>query len=73
MNTQYVVWSFEHRQWWRANHSGYTPYLADAGRYSAEEAGAIVTQSVMGEEVALLLQTAEMNGAPTVRGLWATA
>lgn len=70
MKAQYVIWSFEHRQWWGPHHCGYTPHLFAAGRYDAVEAGEIVTQSVMGEEVALLEQTAAMNGAPTVRSLW---
>lgn len=67
---EYVIWSFEHNQWWGPDHSGYTPVLSMAGRYDAREAGEIVTNSVMGEEVALLEQTAALNGAPTVRSLW---
>lgn len=69
----YVVWSFEHRQWWKPYHSGYTPFLREAGRYYADEAGAIVTESVMCEEVAILEETAQINGPPTVRGLWEVA
>jgi hypothetical protein len=34
----YVVWSNEHRCWWRAGHSGYTTSLSEAGRYSRDEA-----------------------------------
>jgi len=66
----YVIWSFEHGQWWGPGHCGYTDYLSEAGRYTAREAGEIVTNSVMGEEVTIHQRTAEINGAPTVKGLW---
>lgn len=26
----YVIWSFKHREWWRANRQGYTPHLEQA-------------------------------------------
>lgn len=35
---EYVVWSNEHKCWWGANHAGYVSRLADAGRYSRDEA-----------------------------------
>lgn len=66
----YVIWSFEHHAWWGPGQAGYTWTLARAGRYSAVEAGEIVTNSVLGEEVAILVQVAERNGPPTVQGLW---
>lgn len=69
-HAQYVVWSFEHRAWWGPYHSGYTDHLGNAGRYDASEAGRIVTNSVLGEEVAILEQVAALNGAPTVESLW---
>lgn len=34
----YVIWSFEHGGWWGPGHSGYVPTLAEAGRYTAEQA-----------------------------------
>lgn len=34
----YLVWSNEHRAWWRPGHQGYTPNYKDAGRYSRKEA-----------------------------------
>jgi hypothetical protein len=45
---RYLIWSFEHGRWWNPNHSGYTSDITKAGRYSAQQAGAIVTNSVMG-------------------------
>ena len=70
MTYDYVIWSFKHRQWWGPNRAGYTPDLLLAGRYTAEEAGDIVTSSVMGESVCLYSVVAERFGAPTVSGLW---
>jgi hypothetical protein len=34
----YLVWSFEHRAWWRGMCSGYTRDVVEAGRYSLEQA-----------------------------------
>jgi hypothetical protein len=34
----YLVWSNEHRAWWGPKRCGYTIHLAQAGRYSREEA-----------------------------------
>lgn len=67
---KYVLWSFEHHAWWGPDFVGYTEDLRQAGRYSAEEAGRIVTNSILGEEVALHERTAELNGRPTVKSLW---
>lgn len=49
----YVIWSYEHNAWWAPNERGYTEDLERAGRYSAEDAGRIVTNSVMLEEIAI--------------------
>ncbi len=38
LDTLYLVWSNEHRLWWRANSSGYTTDMRRAGRYTREEA-----------------------------------
>ena len=35
---QYLIWSNEHRGWWRAGRCGYTPGLMDAGRYTRDQA-----------------------------------
>lgn len=67
----YLIWSFEHQQWWAPNEQGYTYDLLNAGRYTAEQAGRIVTNSVMAEEVAILENLAFQLGEPTVKSLWA--
>lgn len=71
MTTGYVIWSFEHQQWWRANRCGYTEHLDEAGRYTAAEAGHIVANAFIGEHVMLHEATATRFGAPTVPNLWA--
>ena len=35
---EYLIWSDEHRAWWRPRRSGYTTHISAAGRYSREEA-----------------------------------
>lgn len=35
---EYVIWSNEHRAWWRANSRGYAKDFDDAGVYSRGEA-----------------------------------
>lgn len=34
----WLVWSAEHRCWWKADRGGYSPTVEGAGRYSLEEA-----------------------------------
>lgn len=41
MDEQYLVWSNEHRAWWRQGRCGYTRDVRNAGRYSKEDAIAI--------------------------------
>lgn len=38
MQDVYLVWSNEHRAWWRPNSAGYTTQLDKAGRYTKNEA-----------------------------------
>lgn len=39
---KWLIWSFEHDAWWKANEIGYTRDLAEAGTYSFAKAIAIV-------------------------------
>lgn len=43
----WLVWSNQKSMWWRANRSGYTQYIEEAGRYSAEDARQIVSQATL--------------------------
>ena len=36
--TLYLIWSNEHRAWWRPNSLGYTTYIQAAGRYPRDVA-----------------------------------
>lgn len=62
MIPQYVIWSFEHGAWWGPYECGYVWDLASAGRYSAVDAGRIVTSSVFLEEIAILEQVVIRHG-----------
>lgn len=53
MPRDFVIWSWRHSQWWKAEHSGYTNYLHEAGRYTQGEAGEIHTSNGMGGNTAL--------------------
>lgn len=35
---KYLIWSFEHRGWWKPSRHGYTDQRAEAGEYDLEEA-----------------------------------
>lgn len=41
----YLVWSNEHRAWWRANSQGYARSILEAGRYTRAEAVDIADKS----------------------------
>lgn len=61
---KYLIWSFEHDAWWAPDRRGYTEDIEKAGRYSKDEAGEIVTDSVWCEEMAILEEVAKTNGPP---------
>jgi hypothetical protein len=42
---RYVIWSLEHQAWWPASRWGYVDTLDRAGRFSREDAEAIVAQA----------------------------
>jgi len=41
----YLIYSFEHKAWWRSNSNGYTPKRDQAGEYTLSEAIEIVTNA----------------------------
>jgi hypothetical protein len=43
----YLIWSNEHRGWWRPGSMGYHPGLKRAGRYSREQALEICQNALM--------------------------
>lgn len=49
-HTLWLIWSNEHKGWWKANHNGYTQDLTEAGVYRYQEAANIV----YGANIALL-------------------
>lgn len=46
--TTHLIYSHEHGAWWRSRRLAYTGDLAEAGRYSAEEAARIVADAAYG-------------------------
>ena len=70
MNTNtFVVWSWEHRAWWRADRKGYTESLNEAGHYTFDEAADITVGHIpAGEEIAMLYEEAKQRGQPRVYG-----
>lgn len=41
----FLIWSNQKTMWWRANESGYTQYIEEAGRYSGEDVERIVANA----------------------------
>jgi len=64
MTGEYVIWSFEHQQWWAPNERGYVVNLDRAGRYTRQDAGRIVIDSVFLDEVGMLYSEAVSQGPP---------
>lgn len=44
-NLTHLIWSNEHRGWWKPNSRGYTKDLLQAGLYSQEQARKITSDS----------------------------
>ena len=42
---KWLVWSNQKGMWWRADHTGYTQFIEEAGRYTRDEAAKIVAQA----------------------------
>jgi hypothetical protein len=47
----WYIWSFEHKQWWRPQHRGYTSHLNEAGLYSSDEVCTIISLDVLRQEI----------------------
>lgn len=42
---KFLIWSFEHRGWWKPNGNGYTEDIKEAGVYSYADAFEICTDA----------------------------
>ena len=49
----YLIWSNKHKNWWCPNRAGYTDRIVHAGRYSAEEALDICSDTMPGNTLYL--------------------
>ena len=49
LRNDYLIWSNEHRMWWRADERGYTKSIAQAGIYCRDAAIEIVTGASRGQ------------------------
>jgi hypothetical protein len=50
--TEYLIWSNEHRGWWKPRKAGYTPFIEEAGRWPEGEARTIVARCTLGGRLA---------------------
>lgn len=48
----YLIWSNEHQMWWGPNHTGYTRWVEEAGRYTLAAAAKQVHESTVGGQLA---------------------
>lgn len=44
---KWLIWSNQHAMWWRANESGYTQVIDEAGRYERTAAERIVARATV--------------------------
>ena len=44
---RFLIWSNEHRMWWRSARRGYTEWIEQAGRYGRTEAQEIVASATL--------------------------
>lgn len=44
---RFLIWSNEHRMWWRPNQRGYTDAIEEAGRYDRAEGEDIVARATL--------------------------
>ena len=73
MGEQYLIWSNEHRSWWRTNSLGYTTNVAEAGIYPRAQALEICERATMDwsrapNEVPVRLEDLPEEAQAMVRG-----
>jgi hypothetical protein len=52
-DTRYAIWSWRKKQWWGADHAGYTSHVSGAGLYSRQAASEIMFNELPGQNVAI--------------------
>lgn len=63
----YLIYSHEHGAWWKPEWDGYTDTVAEAGRYTFEQAAVIVLPTIpSGIEVAVPESVAVARGTAAV-------
>lgn len=60
----YLIWSFEHRQWWAPNRAGYVSIVEQAGRYTPDDVAEILANDIMREEIPVAEADADNNKWP---------
>ncbi len=50
---RYLIWSHRNDQWWMPDKCGYTPLIAQAGRYDRHQAAEITFDCLPGANVAI--------------------
>lgn len=58
--SEYLIWSNEHRQWWKPGECGYTRFMAEAGLYTRERAIAICSRAQDGRGLMSMEQPPEI-------------
>lgn len=57
MTYEWAIWSNEHNGFWKPNRHGYTRSLAEAGRFSKEEAQRICDEASLGGRLTFETET----------------
>ena len=71
---EWLIWSDEHRAWWKPNENGYTENIREAGRYAFEDACRIVFDAnkyrgvLMRPNEAMVRDESKCCRAPMVNG-----
>jgi hypothetical protein len=60
----YLIWSNEHKAWWKPDHNGYTTNTGEAGRYQEREARFICERANIAEVNEVLCLAPEFNLDP---------
>ena len=59
MKLSAMIWSGEHKAWWRPDAAGYTDDIHAAGRWTMEEAESLTSQAGPEKKIKLIYVTSE--------------